>query len=131
MSEKKIRITKAMRYEDIKALLTGEPVTYGTTVEDAIAALDYEIGLLARKNKSNDKKLTKTQQENETYMELIMSYLDIQTEGATCSDMIKYIPEFDGFSTSKVSALTKKLTDAGKVERSKGEKGRILFKKIA
>lgn len=56
----KTRITKAMRFEDIKALLNGEIVTYGTTVEQAVEFIDKEMGLLARKN-SGDKKPTKTQ----------------------------------------------------------------------
>lgn len=130
MSEKKIRITKAMRFEDIKALLNGEEPTYGTTLQDALDVLDHELGLLAKKNNADNKKLTANQQANEGYMALILDYLDIQTEGATCGDMIKHIEQFDGFSTSKVSALTSKLVAMGKLERCKGEKGKTLFKKI-
>ena len=61
----KTRITKAMRFEDIKAMLNGQPVTYGTTTEDAVDFIEYEVALLAKKNSGENKKQTKTQQENE------------------------------------------------------------------
>ena len=70
MSEKKIRITKAQRFEDIKALLTGGEVKHGTTMEIAMTVIDHELELLRKKNSSGgDKKLTPTQQENESLKE--------------------------------------------------------------
>ena len=47
--EKTPRITKAMRFEDIKALLNGQPVSYGTSIEDAVNFIDYEMNLLTKK----------------------------------------------------------------------------------
>ena len=87
MDEKKIRITKAQRFEDIKALLTDGEVKYGTTIEVAITVIDHELELLRKKNSSSgDKKLTPTQQENENFKEQIMEYLadlDADTDGVT------------------------------------------------
>lgn len=124
----KTRITKAMRFEDIKALLNGETVTYGTTVEQAVEFIDKEMGLLARKN-SGDKKSTKTQQENEKYKVLICDFLANKPEekkGYTCTEVIKLVPELNEFSTQKIAPLMRQLENAGKVAREE-VKGKTLF----
>lgn len=124
----KTRITKAMRFEDIKALLNGKTVTYGTTVEQAVEFIDKEMGLLARKN-SGDKKPTKTQQENEKYKVLICEFLTtLPTDkvGVTCTEVIKSIPELNEFSTQKIAPLMRQLENAGKVKREE-VKGKTLF----
>lgn len=126
----KTRITKAMRFEDIKALLNGTPVNYGTTVEDAMTFIDHELGLLARKNSGEDRKQTKTQQENEGYKVLILEYLAALPEdkpnGVTCTEIIKGVPEFDGFTTQKISPLVRQLMLADKVVKTE-VKGKALF----
>lgn len=124
----KTRITKAMRFEDIKALLNGETVTYGTTVEQAVEFIDKEMGLLARKN-SGDKKPIKTQQENEKYKVLICDFLANKPEekkGYTCTEVIKLVPELNEFSTQKIAPLMRQLENAGKVAREE-VKGKTLF----
>lgn len=124
----KTRITKAMRFEDIKALLNGETVTYGTTVEQAVEFIDKEMGLLARKN-SSDKKPTKTQQENEKYKVLICDFLANKPEekkGYTCTEVIKLVPELNEFNTQKIASLMRQLENAGKVAREE-VKGKTLF----
>lgn len=122
------RVTKAMRYTDLKALLNGETPTYGTTVEQAIEFIDKEMGLLARKN-SGDKKPTKTQQENEKYKVLIMEFLANKPDdkqGYTCTEIIKAVPELNEFSTQKVAPLMRQLENADKVAREE-VKGKTLF----
>lgn len=113
MSEKKVRITKVQRFEDIKALLTGEPVTYGTTVDIAVTVIDHELELLAKKNSSTgDKKLTPTQQENEALKEQIVEYLSTlpdDTDGVTCTEILKSVPALTDFSNQKVAALVRQL----------------------
>lgn len=124
----KTRITKTMRFEDIKALLNGETVTYGTTVEQAVEFIDKEMGLLARKN-SGDKKPAKTQQENEKYKVLICDFLANKPEekkGYTCTEVIKLVPELNEFSTQKIAPLMRQLENAGKVAREE-VKGKTLF----
>lgn len=111
------RITKAQRFEDIKALLSGEAVTYGTTIEDAKAFCDAEMALLAKKNSGDKKKPTKTQEANEGYKALILDFLRKRAEPATCTDILKGVPEFmeAGYQNQKISALVKQLADAHKV----------------
>lgn len=131
MSEKKIRITKAQRFEDIKALLTGEEVKHGTTIEIAMTVIDHELELLRKKNSSGgDKKLTPTQQENESLKEQIMEYLaglPDDTDGVTCTDIFKSVPSLATFSTQKVVALVRMLKLDGRVTCQE-KKGKSLFK---
>lgn len=126
----KTRITKAMRFEDIKAMLNGSPVNYGTTIEDAMTFIDHELGLLARKNSGEDKEQTKTQQENEGYKAIILEFLAALPEdkiGVTCTEIIKGVPEFDGFTTQKISPLVRQLMLADKVVKTES-KGKSLFR---
>lgn len=127
--EKTTRITKAMRFEDIKALLNGQPVTYGTSIEDAMNFIDYEVALLTKKNSGETKKQTKTQQENEGYKALILEFLATlpdDKDGATCTEIIKGVAEFEGFSTQKISPLVRQLMAADKVTKTE-VKGKALF----
>lgn len=128
--EKTTRITKAMRFEDIKALLNGNTAQYGTTLEDAISFIDHEVELLARKNSSGDKKQTATQKENEGYKELIIEFLaglPDDSKGVTCTEIMKSIPAFKDFNNQKISALVRQLKLADRVV---GEevKGKSLFR---
>lgn len=132
MSEKKVRITKAQRFEDIKALLNGEPVTYGTTVEIAMTVLDHELELLAKKNSGGDKKLTAAQQENEGYKEQIMEFLlglPEDSPGVTCTEIYKGVPALQPYSNQKVSALVRQLKMANRVT-SQEVKGKSLFRAV-
>ena len=128
--EKTPRITKAMRFEDIKALLNGQPVSYGTSIEDAVNFIDYEMNLLTKKNSNESKKPTKTQQENEGYKALILEFLATlpdDKDGATCTEIIKGVAEFEGFSTQKISPLVRQLMAADKVTKTE-IKGKSLFR---
>ncbi len=128
--EKTTRITKAMRFEDIKALLNGQPVTYGTSIEDAVDFIDHEVGLLAKKNSGENKKPTKAQEENESYKALILEFLATLPDdkmGATCTEIIKGVAEFEGFSTQKISPLVRQLMAADKVTKTE-VKGKSLFR---
>lgn len=123
--EKTTRITKAMRFEDIKALLNGQPVTYGTSIEDAIDFIDHEVDLLAKKNSGENKKLTKAQEENESYKALILEFLTSENN-VTCTDILKGVPALSEFSNQKISALMRQLRLAGKVTVEE-VKGKSLF----
>lgn len=128
--EKTTRITKAMRFEDIKALLNGNTAQYGTTLEDAISFIDHEVELLARKNSSGDKKQTATQKENEGYKELIIEFLaglPDDSKGVTCTEIMKSIPAFKDFNNQKISALIRQLKLADRVV-SEEVKGKSLFR---
>lgn len=114
-NEKTIRVTKAQRFEDIKAILNGEEVTYGTTIEKAIEVLDHELDLLARKNSGETKKPTASQKENETLKELICEYLGTADGGKTCTEILKSIPAFADYQVQKVSSLMRQLKNEGRV----------------
>lgn len=124
--EKTPRITKAQRFEDIKAMLNDEPIVYGTDKKAALDFIDHEMELLARKNTSGEKKPTKTQEENAVHKERVLTFLRVQTEGVTVTQVMKGVPEFADFSNQKVARLIKDLMDCGKVHKEI-VKGKSLF----
>lgn len=119
------RITKAQRFNDIKDFLNGETPTHGSSVEELVAFCDSELAMLAKKN-SSSKKPTKTQEENETYKELIMGFLMGTTDGVTCTEVQQNVPEFAYFNNQKITALMRQLVEAGKVSKVM-VKGRAIF----
>lgn len=126
-TEKKApRITKSQRFADIAAMLNGEPVQFGTTKDEALAVLAHEQELLAKKNSSGEKKMTKTQEENEGFKQSIVDYLATCAEPVTCATIHKAIPEFGDYSIQKTSALLRQLKLDGKVATSES-KGKTLF----
>lgn len=120
------KITKDNRFEDIMALLNGDTVKYGTTLEIAKEFIAHERELLARKNSSEDKKPTQTQLDNARYKELIKDFLMGQTEGLTVTQITKSVPELADFSNQKVARLVRDMLDAGIVTKET-VKGRALF----
>ena len=122
------RITKAMRFEDIKAILCNEVAPYGSTTEDAVAFIEKELAALTKKNAA-PKKPTPHQQENLEAQDQILEYLTAQTEAQTVTAILKGVPGLldRGFTSQRVAALLRPLMAAGKVEREV-VKGRSVFK---
>lgn len=122
------RITKAMRFADIKAMVNGGAVLYGTTTDEAVAFIDHEIELLSRKNASGEKKPTATQIQNEKYKAEIMDFLYSRDsrEGMTCTAIGKSIPSLSEFGTSKYASLCNALVTEGKLTKAT-VKGSVLF----
>lgn len=130
-TEKPVRITKTMRFEDIALMLKGEPVKHGTTQAQALEFISHEQELLANKNKSSgEKKLTPTQVANITYKEMVKAYLSDHPD-VTCSAIAKGVPEFNqqDFTTSKVNGLLRSLLQDGDIERHE-VKGKALFRLV-
>ena len=128
--EKTKKVTKAQRFEDIKAMLNGEDAKYGTTVPVATEFIDHELDLLTRKNSGENKKQTAAQKENEGYKEQIIEFLaglPDDSKGVTCTDILKGIPALSDFSNQKVSALVRQLKLSGRVT-SDEVKGKSLFR---
>lgn len=119
------KITKVQRFEDIKALLSGEAATHGTTIEDALAFADKEIALLSKKNTSTSKKETETQRQNEVYKTEILEFLS-ENPKSTATTVMKAVSNLAEWNVQKTSNLLKQLREAGKVERST-EKGVTYF----
>lgn len=120
------RITKAMRFADIKALLSGEDVKHGTSIEDALAFIDNEVALLAKKNASESRKQTDTQKANEKYRALITEYLSMQDSGKTCTEISREVEELSEFNNQKIAALMRQLVEAGTVSKAT-IKGKSVF----
>ena len=72
-----------------------------------------------------DRKPTAKQMENEGLKTAILSYMTVERL-MTVTELMKEVPELDGMSNQKVSALIKQLKDAGLVEKQV-DKGRSLF----
>lgn len=134
-NENMVRITKAQKFNAAITLLSGgDPVVIpdkddkkGATL-DAAYLCDFfreELALLAKKNTS-DKKPTQIQKENEEHKERILAFLMGQTEGKTCTDIQKGVPEFAGMNNQKIASLMRQLFDAGQVIKEV-IKGKSLF----
>ena len=121
-----VKITKAQRYTDIKALLVEQAVSYGTTIEDALDFIDHEIELVTKKNGSKSDKVTDAQKQNMTYKELIVGFLGTCTEGVTCTEIGKGVPELNDFNNQKISSLVRGLVTDGRVVKDV-VKGKSLF----
>lgn len=135
-----VRVTKANKYETIIAMLEGKfdektfsadnhsPVTFGKN--EAISFLTAEMDALAKKN-SGERKQTATQKENESFKEMIYTFLanaeanfeatqeNPVFNGCTCTEILQGIPELQerAFQNQKISALCNQLEKAGKLEK--------------
>lgn len=118
-------ITKAQRFEDVRAYLLGESTPNGSTAQDLVAFADKELALLA--NKKTNRKQTATQVENEAYKAQIIEYLGTVT-GATCTDMIKNIPSMREamLTNQRVSAICRIMVEDGAITKAM-VKGQAIF----
>lgn len=129
---KVVRITKAQRFEDIRAMLNGEDVVNGSTVADLLEFVDKEMGLLAKKNAAKSDKMTEAQKANDEYRSLILDFLAGQSEGVTCTEIAKGVPALSEFNNQKISALMRSMTydaeknPSGQVDKAI-VKGKSLF----
>ena len=76
----------------------------------------HEIELLTRK--TSRKTPTKTQKENEGIMDAIEVGLAELDEPVTVTDLIKGVEALGGYSNQKISALLRKMVEAGRVVKS-------------
>lgn len=120
------KITKAMRYTDIKAILNGETPVNGTTIETACAFIDREIELLSKKNAKTSPKNAAVQQLNDDFKEQILEVLMSADGGMTCTEVWKEIPVMSEYSPQKVASLMRNLMEDGKVTKTM-VKGKAMF----
>lgn len=108
-------------------------MTYAVALEiaiDAVDDLEVKEKLEALKTqlakRSSSKSLTKTQKENEVIMEKILETLSMMEGKVTVTELLTFGIEGFELTNQKVSALLKKLVDAGKVEKTMdGKKARF------
>lgn len=110
--EKVRKITKKERFEMIKEIVLNACVE---NEAEMIEFIDNEINLLNKKRASGAK--TATQKENEVLVERLYEVLAEIGRPVTVSELQKENEEFGAMSNQKVSALMKKLKDAGRVNK--------------
>lgn len=116
--EKEKKMTKNEKFARLIAIVEG------AEVEDAemlVEFLNHEIELNSKKRSG----MTKTQKENIELMEVIFNALG--TEGLTVSEIFDKVRADERITSSqKVSALVKKLVDAGRAVRTQDGK-KVIF----
>ncbi len=135
-----VRVTKIQKLEAIKNFIPDDAiVTFpGTDTKTSyvfdhdamVEFIDKEIAQLAKKN-SGDKKPTETQIENEHFKTLVLDYLSTlpeDSDGVTCTQLLKAIPEFGekDYQIQKVTHIMRLLKKDGLVV-AKEVKGRNYF----
>lgn len=124
MASKKMTMTA--QYEAIKALLNGETVE-NYSVEQAVEFIDGRIAQVAKKNApGGERKLTKTQLENEGTKGVILEVLSNTTNPVTIADMQKLSTALGALSNQKITALVSQLVKANAIVRTE-EKGKAYF----
>ena len=117
MMEKEKKVTKKERFEMIKEIVLNAGLE---NEAEMIEFIDNEINLLNKKRASGAK--TANQKENEVLVEKLYEALAEIGRPVTISELQKENDEFGAMSNQKVSALMKKLTDAGKVDKTVDKK---------
>ena len=110
--EKVRKVTKKERFEMIKEIVLNAGLD---NEAEMIEFLDNEINLLNKKRASGAK--TATQKENEVLVEKLYAVLAEIGRPVTVSELQKENEDFGAMSNQKVSALMKKLKDAGRVNK--------------
>lgn len=110
--EKVRKVTKKERFEMIKEIVLNACIE---NEAEMIEFIDNEINLLNKKRASGAK--TATQKENEVLVERLYEVLAEIGRPVTVSELQKENEEFGAMSNQKVSALMKKLKDAGRVNK--------------
>lgn len=105
MAEKKI--TKKERFMELINLVNASEVE---SKSEMVAFLEHEIELLERKSSSSAK--TKTQQEYEKIMALIVEELGKVGKPVTITELMKESVVMAEYSNQKLSAVLKKMTEA-------------------
>ena len=120
------KTTKKMTKKDYFNALLNIPAV-GTNNE-LVAFIEHELELLERKSekKSENKKPTATQLENEKLKVAILNNME-ENRLYAIAEMTKIFPECDGLSTPKMSSVLNQLVNEGKVVKET-DKRKIYWK---
>ena len=95
--------------------------------QDIMDFFDKEVEMLTRKHSTTgERKPTATQKQNEELKTAILDAMEVDRL-YTVSEMIKEIPECEGLTTQKISALCRQMVESANIEKIK-EKGKTLFR---
>ena len=120
-----IRITKAMKFNAILCALQGKDIPHDLTISDLEDFILHECDLLVKKNTS-DKKPTKTQQENISLKERVVTVVAGLAKPVTISDIQAADEVLGDMSNQKISAMVRQLVDSGNLVRTE-EKRKAFF----
>lgn len=108
------KMTKKEMFAQVIAMAQGKEVAVST--EEIVAFAEHEIELLEKKSGKTGK--TKTQKENEVLVEQVFDALAEVGKAVTVTEF-QGASEFAAtFSNQKLSALLKKLVDAGRIAKA-------------
>lgn len=122
------KMNMVSKFAAVKAMLNGEAVE-GFTLADALQFLDERIVQVEKKNASaanGERKLTKTQVENQGIKEQIVSAMGEVNKPVTIADLQKSNANLAALTNQKISALLTQLVKANVVLRTE-VKGKAHF----
>jgi hypothetical protein len=106
-------MTKKEMFAQIIAMAKGEKVEI--LAEEIVVFAEHEIELLAKKSSTSTK--TKTQKENEVFVEQVYEALMEVGKPVTVTELMGASEKTACFSNQKLSALLKKLKDSGRIDK--------------
>jgi DNA-binding transcriptional regulator GbsR (MarR family) len=109
------KVTKRDYFAGVRAIVEASTAA---NKDELVAFIDREVELLNKRNASRTGKPTKKQTENEALVEHIYDVLVDLKEAATINAIQEADEMLSDLSGQKVSALLKKLVDAGRVVKS-------------
>lgn len=118
------KMTKRDWFEVLASLVENSDYT---DKDGAMEFINHELELLAKKSSSSTK--TKTQKENEVFVERVYEELATLDKAMTVSELMTATEYLAQFSNQKLSALLKKLVDTGRV--GKTVEGKKSYFKVA
>lgn len=122
------KITKAQMFTFVKSIIdTLEVEQFGDgsiTGEMVDNFLSHELELLAKK--AENKKPSKTQEQNEVLKADIVEVLRTFENGATASEVLGASEKFVGLSNQKISTMLNQLVKVGTVEKTTDKKRSIF-----
>lgn len=110
------KMTKKEWFEELKNVVSASDYK---EKDEALKFLNHEIELLNKKSEKGT--LTKTQKENVEVIKKIKAVLETFENPVTITEMQK-TDELSEYSNQKLSALLKKLVNAGEVTRTEEKK---------
>lgn len=117
------KMTKKEMFAQVIAMAQGKEVAVST--EEIVAFVKHEIELLEKKSGKTGK--TKTQKENEVLVEQVFDALAEVGKAVTVTEFQAQSEYASQFSNQKLSALLKKLKDAGRIDKSVEGKKSYFF----
>ena len=118
------KMTKRDWFEVLASLVENSDYT---DKDGAMEFINHELELLVKKSSSSTK--TKTQKENEVFVERVYEELITLDKAMTVSELMTATEYLAQFSNQKLSALLKKLVDTGRVDKT--VEGKKSYFKVA